>query len=82
VVASPWLLKSGQPIRRPADRPVHPDRGRRRTAPSTWNGCRGGAGSSPGPARSEPKRWLYFNYAHQIVQAALAGQGVALAACR
>lgn len=26
-----------------------------------------------------PKRWLYFNYAHQIVQAALTGQGVALA---
>ena len=29
--------------------------------------------------RVEPKRWLYFNYAHQIVQAALTGQGVALA---
>jgi DNA-binding transcriptional LysR family regulator len=28
----------------------------------------------------EPKRWLYFNYSHQIVQAALTGQGVAL--CR
>ncbi len=28
----------------------------------------------------EPKSWLYFNYSHQIVQAALAGQGVAL--CR
>lgn len=28
----------------------------------------------------EPKRWLYFNYSVQIVQAALAGQGVAL--CR
>ena len=27
----------------------------------------------------EPKRWLYLNYAHQIAQAALAGQGVALA---
>ena len=26
-----------------------------------------------------PARWLYFNYAHQIVQAALTGQGVALA---
>lgn len=26
-----------------------------------------------------PKRWLYFNYAHQIAQAALTGQGVALA---
>ena len=28
--------------------------------------------------RLEPKRWLYFNYAHQIAQAAVAGQGVAL----
>ena len=28
----------------------------------------------------EPKRWLYFNYSHQIVQAALTDQGVAL--CR
>ena len=26
-----------------------------------------------------PKRWLYFNYANQIAQAALTGQGVALA---
>jgi LysR family glycine cleavage system transcriptional activator len=27
----------------------------------------------------EPKRWMYFNYAHQIAQAALSGQGIALA---
>ena len=30
-------------------------------------------------AKLTPQRWLYFNYAHQIVQAALTGQGVALA---
>lgn len=30
-------------------------------------------------ARVTPQRWLYFNYASQIVQAALTGQGVALA---
>lgn len=30
-------------------------------------------------ARLTPKRWLYFNYAHQIVQATLTGQGVGLA---
>ncbi|MGS5088919.1 LysR substrate-binding domain-containing protein [Hydrogenophaga sp. A37] len=43
--------------------------------------------STAGAARSgskvktklSPQRWLYFNYAHQIVQAALTGQGVALA---
>ena len=28
--------------------------------------------------RFEPKRWLYFTYAHQIAQAALTVQGVAL----
>jgi DNA-binding transcriptional LysR family regulator len=33
-------------------------------------------GPAPGLA---PQRWLYFNYAHQNTQAALAGQGVALA---
>ena len=27
----------------------------------------------------EAKRWLYFNYAYQMVQAALTGQGVVLA---
>jgi len=32
-----------------------------------------------GKARLSPQRWLYFNYASQIVQAALTGQGVALA---
>ena len=35
--------------------------------------------SSRSKAKLSPQRWLYFNYAHQIVQAALTGQGVALA---
>ena len=30
-------------------------------------------------ALPSPARWLYFNYTHQVVQAAVAGQGVALA---
>ncbi len=30
-------------------------------------------------AKLEPKRWMYFSYAHQMVEAAVAGQGVALA---
>ena len=42
------------------------------------------AASGHGPelrelANLEPKRWLYFNYTFQQVQAALTGQGVALA---
>jgi LysR family glycine cleavage system transcriptional activator len=31
------------------------------------------------PGKLQPKRWLYFNYAYQMVQAALTGQGVVLA---
>ena len=38
-----------------------------------------GAARSGAKAKLSPQRWLYFNYAHQIVQAALTGQGVALA---
>ena len=32
-----------------------------------------------GLPKLQPKRWLYFNYAYQMVQAALTGQGVVLA---
>jgi LysR family transcriptional regulator, glycine cleavage system transcriptional activator len=35
--------------------------------------------SAFGQAKLEPKRWLYLTYAHQMIQATLAGQGVALA---
>ena len=34
---------------------------------------------SRGHAELEPRRWVYLNYTHQQIQAALAGQGVALA---
>lgn len=79
-VASPWLLKSAPPIRKPADiaRFALIEAGDAHATHLEWltwrrwlidNGC----------ARLEPKRWLYFNYAYQMVQAALAGQGVVLA---
>jgi len=45
-------------------------------APASTTGKRGGRGT---PAKLTPQRWMYFNYANQIVQAALTGQGVALA---
>jgi LysR family transcriptional regulator, glycine cleavage system transcriptional activator len=32
-----------------------------------------------GQAKLEPTRWLYLSYAHQMIQAAVAGQGIALA---
>ncbi len=45
-------------------------------APASATGKRG---SRNAPAKLSPQRWMYFNYANQIVQAALTGQGVALA---
>lgn len=77
-VASPWLLKSAAPVRTAPDllqfaliedaHPVHQDWG-------TWRRWFDERGF---PAL-QPKRWLYFNYSNQMVQAALAGQGVVLA---
>ena len=81
VVASPWLLKSGQRVEQPADLSaftlieasddyshLHMD----------WLSWQRWIGEHH-PKRFEPRRWLYFNYANQIGQAALTGQGVALA---
>jgi DNA-binding transcriptional LysR family regulator len=80
-VASPWLIKSGPPLQRGADLAhftlIEAGDGHRtqnleflawRRWLDTYNF-----------RQLEPKRWLYFNYAHQIAQAALTGQGVALA---
>lgn len=86
VVASPWLLKS-QPIRNVADlmRCTLIESGYAyRNQHMEWlswqrwldNFSPQAAGKTAAPS---PARWLYFNYAHQIVQAALTGQGVALA---
>jgi LysR family glycine cleavage system transcriptional activator len=86
VVASPWLLKS-QPIRNVADlmrctliesgdayRTQHMEWLSWQRWLDTFSPHTTGKIAAPSPAR-----WLYFNYAHQIVQAALTGQGVALA---
>jgi len=79
-VASPWLLQ-GKPLQLAKDLAQHTllessDTGRSST--KTWLGWHRWL-DSQGLERLEPKRWLYFNYAHQIAQAALTGQGVALA---
>lgn len=79
-VASPWLLKSGSPIKGPADFAQHAlveagDAHRTHLEWLTWRRWFDAHGQS----RLQPKRWLYFNYAYQMVQAALAGQGVVLA---
>ena len=80
-VASPWLLKGNKPLRRVADLAQHAliEAGdSHRTQHLQWLTWRRWLDSN-GHAKLEPKRWLYFNYAHQILQAALTGQGVALA---
>ena len=80
VVASPWLLKSAR-LDRVADvanftlieaGDAH------RTQHMEWLTWRRWF-DQQGLKKLEPKRWLHFNYAHQIVQAALTGQGIALA---
>ncbi|QXZ09773.1 LysR family transcriptional regulator [Comamonas sp. Y33R10-2] len=81
LVASPSLLKAGPALRTPADAAHYTliETGDVHRMPQlewlSWqrwfaaNGC----------DQLQPPRWLYFNYAHQIVQAALAGQGLAIA---
>jgi DNA-binding transcriptional LysR family regulator len=79
-VASPWLINSGPALKKAKDlaqfalieagdayRSQHMEW-------LTWQRWL----DTQGLKSFEPKRWLYFNYAHQIAQAALTGQGVAL----
>ena len=80
-VASPWLLQGKIPLRTEADLARHTlieAGGGYRTSNLEWLTWRRWL-DTVGQKSLEPKRWLYFNYAHQIVQAALTGQGVALA---
>ena len=80
-VISPWLLKTGTPIKKPQDLAqfafveagdAHRSQHMEWLTWQRWFEAQKLTGFSP-------KRWLYFNYAHQIAQAALTGQGVALA---
>jgi LysR family transcriptional regulator, glycine cleavage system transcriptional activator len=79
-VASPWLLKSGAPLKKPADLTQFAliEAGDAYPSHLEWLSWRRWF-DEHGFAKLQPKRWLYFNYAYQMVQAALAGQGVVLA---
>lgn len=79
-VASPWLLKGASPVRKPADFAQFAlieagDAHRTHLEWLTWRRWF----DEQGLVRVQPKRWLYFNYAYQMVQAALTGQGAVLA---
>ncbi|WP_374666341.1 LysR substrate-binding domain-containing protein [Ramlibacter sp.] len=79
-VVSPWLLKSGPALRKPADLAQFTliEAGDAHATHLEWLTWRRWF-DEHGQAKLQPKRWLYFNYAYQMVQAALTGQGVVLA---
>ena len=81
-VASPWLLKS-QAIRQVTDLAqctlIEAGDAYRTTHLQYLTWQRWLHTFQPKGVTLAPKRWLYFNYAYQNVQAALSGQGVALA---
>jgi LysR family transcriptional regulator, glycine cleavage system transcriptional activator len=79
-VASPWLLKSGAPLKKAADLTQFAliEAGDAHSTHLEWLTWRRWF-DERGLPKLQPKRWLYFNYAYQMVQAALTGQGVVLA---
>ncbi|MFO1245211.1 MAG: LysR substrate-binding domain-containing protein [Ramlibacter sp.] len=79
-VASPWLLKSQPAIRTPADVAHFAliEAGDAHRTHMEWLSWRRWLDEHQ-LSKLTPKRWLYFNYAYQMVQAALTGQGLVLA---
>ena len=78
-VASPWLLKGAAALKKPADLAQFTliEAGDAHQTHLQWLTWRRWL-DEQGLARLQPKRWLYFNYAYQMVQAALSGQGIVL----
>jgi DNA-binding transcriptional LysR family regulator len=79
-VASPWLIKSNPPIKTPADiaRFTLIEAGDAHRTHLEWLTWRRWFDVNK-MGRAQPRRWLFFNYAYQMVQAALTGQGLVLA---
>jgi LysR family glycine cleavage system transcriptional activator len=79
-VVSPWLLKGGVPLKTPADLAQFAliEAGDAHQSHLEWLTWRRWL-DQYGLPKLQPKRWMYFNYAYQMVQAALTGQGVVLA---
>jgi LysR family glycine cleavage system transcriptional activator len=79
-VISPWLLKSGPKLKKPDDLAQFTliEAGDAHHTHLEWLTWRRWLEVHASP-KLEAKRWLYFNYAYQMVQATLTGQGVVLA---
>ena len=77
-VASPWLLGSAAPVRDARDLLQFALIEDAYTMQQEWLTWRRWF-DEHGLADLQPKRWIYFNYSYQMVQAALSGQGVVLA---
>ncbi len=79
-MVSPWLLKSGPRLKNPEDLMQHTliEAGDAYSPHLEWLTWRRWLDAN-GLHEAQPKRWLSFNYAYQMVQAALSGQGVVLA---
>ena len=79
-VASPWLIKSGPPLKKPENLANFAliEAGDAHHTHLEWLTWRRWF-DERGLPKQQAKRWLYFNYAYQMVQAALTGQGVVLA---
>jgi LysR family glycine cleavage system transcriptional activator len=79
-VASPWLLKSGVTLKKPTDLANFAliEAGDAHSTHLEWLTWRRWLDEHAN-SKLQPRRWLYFNYAYQMVQAALTGQGVVLA---
>ena len=80
-VVSPWLVKNAKPLKAPKDLAqfalieAGDSHRSQHLEVLTWQRWF----DSQTLKQFEPKRWLYLNYANQIAQAALTGQGAALA---
>jgi LysR family transcriptional regulator, glycine cleavage system transcriptional activator len=79
-VISPWLLKGAAVLKKPADLTQFAliEAGDAHHSHLEWLTWRRWF-DERGLSKLQPKRWLHFNYAYQMVQAALTGQGAVLA---
>lgn len=79
-VISPWLLSSGARLAQPDDLANFTliEAGDAHYSHMKWLSWRRWLEQHAAP-KLQAKRWIYLNYAYQMVQAALTGQGVVLA---